>query len=80
MPPSASAPLAAPLPRQSGVGFLPPHHLDGARKRGAPYSSHRAPSPPASGGTSRFGNVGAQNGSDARSSSPHPPLQECRDR
>jgi len=37
MPPSASVPLAAPLPRQSGVGFLPPHHLGGARKRGAGY-------------------------------------------
>ena len=41
--PSAPAPLAASLPRQSGAGFLPPHHLGGAHKRGAPYSSHRAP-------------------------------------
>ncbi len=41
--PSAPAPLAASLPRQSGAGFLPPHHLGGAHKHGAPYSSHRAP-------------------------------------
>ncbi len=33
----APAPLAAPLPRQSGVGFLPPHHLGGAHRRGAGY-------------------------------------------
>ncbi len=41
--PFASEPPAAPLPRHSEAGFLPPHHLGGAHKRGAPYSSHRAP-------------------------------------